>query len=165
MRFSPRTTLIIACVSVAPAGCAAPAAQTRAVDQAEEFVTALNGRDVDQMIAAAGVPFRYRNQSWQRTADGSAFVLGPANDRTIGDASSLRAFFTDLATKVAVEHTRPETDAPPRAQLLDDQLRGAPGDWGTLDTFLFLRGSGDVAHVAIVGVDPRSAKVTALYVN
>ena len=57
------------------------------------------------------------------------------------------------------------TDAPTKDQLLDIELNSAPAMAHDLELYLFLRGFGDVEHIAIVGVDEKNYKIRLLYVN
>lgn len=128
------------------------------------FVQALNSKDVAAMERLAATPFRFTNQAWEGASDGSGFVRGKATQRVATNSDELRALFRDVASTVTVEEPGAVPNPPSKADLLKDTL-GEAGQWVNLDLVLFKRGEGDVEHVAIVGVDGSSGKVTGFYVN
>jgi len=132
---------------------------------AEAFVAALNANDVAAMLAVSATPFLFRTQEWASAPDGTGFVLTAARDTVVRSAAELEAFLRRLAPRVKVEGQTPSTAAAPRDSLLNNQLRNAPTDATQLDLSVFLRGFGDVEHIAIVGVQIASRRVTLLYVN
>jgi hypothetical protein len=132
---------------------------------AREFVSALNADDVARLAGLAGLPFRVREQEWTSAPDGSGFVLGQANERVAASAGALDSLLRSITTTVQVEDTLPSEDAPPKEDLLSGTLRDVRPAWSAWTPVLFRRGEGDVEHVAILGVDPRTGKVMALYVN
>jgi hypothetical protein len=129
---------------------------------AQQFAEALNDEDVERLVGLTAAPFFFREQGWDLAPDGDGFVRMDAEDRTCPDAAGLRAFLEELVTRVGLEETEP-MPVPPD---LDDAHRaGAEPSWQGLEVHAFLRGLGDVEHVAVVGVEPGSGKVRALYVN
>ena len=132
---------------------------------AVNFIKALNAKDAAAMMAVADTPFLFRTQEWESATDGRGFRLGAAQDRVLSDSAALEGFFRDLTAKVAVEGESPVSNPPPKASLLATQLKGAAPGWSQLELGQFLRGFGDVEHVALVGTDPVRTKVTAFYVN
>lgn len=149
--------------SLVVAGCQAAAPLEPAL-AAGSFIQALNAKNVERMNGLSAAPFRYRNQAWESAADGSGLVLGKAEDRVAKGPEELRALLQDVIARVQVEDPSPVQNAPPKPELLNGPLRGAPPAWGEMNLVLFRRGEGDVEHVAIVGVDA-AGKVTGLYVN
>jgi len=132
---------------------------------AEAFVEAINRKDVSALVEMASIPFQYRSQEWVSADDGYGFVLGAAEDQQIGDAGALRKFFEGLVGRVEIENEKISDLLPPGDSLLEEEMSGAPKAWSTLYLGLFLRGSGDVEHLAVVGLSSDSGKVGALYVN
>lgn len=135
------------------------------IDQASRFIEALNAKDAGRMAEVAGTPFRFRNQAWQSAPDGAGFVLSGAEERVAEDPAQLDPLLRELAANVAVATPEPVVDPPSQSDLLSEPLRGASPAWAELNLVLFRRGEGDVEHIAIVGVEPASGKVLALYVN
>jgi hypothetical protein len=134
--------------------------------QAERFVAALNADSVDVLLAVSRDPFAFRNQSWESVPDGEGFVLGAAQDRTCSDEACRRRLFEELVRSVEIEGAVAADTLAAGDSTLADYLKGAPRAWSDgVEWFLFLRGSADVEHVALVGVDTRQRKVAALYVN
>jgi hypothetical protein len=76
----------------------------------------------------------------------------------------LRVLLQEVASNVTVSDPVTVANPPSRSDLLNEPLGGAP-QWAGLELVLFKRGEGDVEHIAIVGVDGRSGKVTGLFVN
>jgi hypothetical protein len=157
---SVMTLLAAACVACESAPSVAPG------QQAEQFVAALNAGSVDRMMAASRSPFGLRDQAWETAPDGEGFVLGKSDDRTCADDPCRRRLFADLVKRVKIEGGKAERRLAPGDSSLADFLKGTPAQWREgVEWFLFLRGSGDVEHVALVGVDSRRRKIAALYVN
>ena len=148
-------------------GVAAPGASPapRSVAAAEALIAALNATDADGMVALAAIPFELREQEWVSASNGSGFVLGAAQDRTVAEPAELARTFRALVERVHVRSATAAASAPGRQALLSEQLSGAAAAWKNLDLVLFLRGEGDVEHVVIVGVAPGPARVRALYLN
>ena len=128
------------------------------------FVAALNSKDVGAMSKLSTTPFRYRNQDWESAADGSGFVRGKSTERVATNLDDLQAMLRDIASRVAVDDPAAVTNPPSKAELMKAMLGGGP-EWANLDLVVFKRGEGDVEHVAIIGVDGGSGKVTGLYIN
>jgi hypothetical protein len=143
--------------------CQAPPVQP--VVQAERFVAALNARDVQTMVGLTADPFLFREQRWRSAPDGSGYVLGATADTSIVGTEARRAFLAGLAERVHVRGTTAAERPPTREALLDQELAGADPRWAALVLFVFLRGEGDVEHTALTGVDDKSGKVAAFYVN
>jgi hypothetical protein len=132
---------------------------------AERFIEALNAKSDTTMARLAERPFFYRSQEWETAKDGKGFELGAVNDRNIAGKRGLEALLRDLIARVKIEARAPATNPPAKRALLKAQLRGANPRWARLRLYVFLRGFGDVEHIAIVGVDPVRLKVAALYLN
>lgn len=150
----------------AQAGSAAPEGSAAdAIVAAETFVAALNDEDVAALTRVSQTPFEFREQEWTNAPGGSGFVLGEAKDRELPTSATLEAFFQELVKHVATDSRRAAKNPSPREALLAKQLAGAPAAWQALELVVFLRGEGDVEHIAIVGVDRRTRRVAGLYVN
>lgn len=132
---------------------------------AVKFLQALNQTNMESMLDAAGTPFYYRNQKWEMAKDGVGFVLGEIKDQTIVDAPALRSLFKELTQGVRVQRTEPAENPPAKEQFFKTELKGLPQPLEGMEYFVFLRGFGDVEHIALVGVDPVSRKVKVLYLN
>jgi len=145
--------------------CVAKQQKSQAINEAEKFLLALNAKDVNAMLAVSGEPFLFRNQEWESAQDGIGFVLGEAKDKILTDKETLKSFFKELITKVEVEETTAAENPPDRSEFLENQLKGSPKRWLQLELYVFRRGFADTEHIALVGVDPQSRKVVALYLN
>ena len=143
--------------------CARPAVPP--VTRAERFVAALNAGDAATMLALTGDPFHFREQRWASAPDGSGFDLGAATDSVIRGEEPRRSFLVALANRVHIRGTTAATRPPTREALLARELAGSDPRWASLRLFVFLRGEGDVEHTALIGVDEKTGKVAALYVN
>jgi hypothetical protein len=164
MRDHRATFLALVACAVALHACGSSGATTPAVS-ASRFIDALNAKHVDEMVELSRTPFRYRNQTWESASDGTGFSLGAAQETVTDDVKELEALLRALTATVRIADTKPVADPPSKADLLSEPLRGAPPDWAEFDLVVFRRGEGDVEHIAIVGVDARSGKIAALYVN
>jgi len=146
-------------------GCDSVPSATPA-QQAERFIAALNADSVDVLIAISRDPFAFRNQSWTSAPDGEGFVLGAAQDRTCADEACRRRLFEELVRSVEIEGATAADTLAADDSTLADYLKGTPSAWREgVAWFLFLRGSGDVEHIALVGVDTRQRRVATFYIN
>ena len=167
----PAALLALALVSAGVAACApadSPApegSRADAIRAAETFIAALNDENVAALARVSQTPFAFREQEWTNAPDGSGFVLAEAKDRVLSEPATLEAFFVELVQRVATDSRSAAPNPSPREALLAKQLAGAPAAWGALELLVFLRGEGDVEHIAIVGVDRRTLRVAGLYVN
>jgi len=146
---------------------ASPACQTvppvSSLDRAQDFVRALNAKNVEAMVQLTAPPFLYRNQEWKNAERG--FTLGASTDRVLADANAMRSLFGQLVSTVRIERSTAARNPSPKSELIGRYLQSFEPPWTPLDLYVFLRGFGDVEHIAIVGVDPDSKMVRALYLN
>jgi hypothetical protein len=163
MQYAKTALMVGVVIGCAACGSSQPA--PRPIDQASRFIQALNAKDAQRMAEVSATPFRFRNQAWQSAPDGGGFVLGNAEERVAADSTQLDPLLREVAASVSVANAEPVVDPPSQSDLLSEPLRGASSPWASLDLVLFLRGEGDVEHIAIVGVEPLSGKVVGLYVN
>jgi hypothetical protein len=143
----------------------APGTAPADAEVAERFVVALNAGKVQDMVSTSGVPFAFRSQEWESAQDGSGFVHGKAGDKLFTKKKLMATFLGTLVGKVKIESEKAAERPPSKDSLLADNLKDAAATWPGLNLFVFLRGSGDVEHVAIVGVDSAHHKVRGLYLN
>jgi hypothetical protein len=161
----------LACLAGAAGACereerAAPATgSSTPIAAAETFVGALDDGDVATLVRVSQTPFAFREQQWTNAPDGYGFVLGEASDRVLTDPAALEPFLAELLQRVSVRSRSAAPNPSSRESLLAEQLAGAPAPWPDLELVVFLRGEGDVEHIAIVGVDRRTGRITGLYVN
>jgi hypothetical protein len=132
---------------------------------AQRFVAALNGSDTAALGRLTSSPLLFREQRWRQATDGDGFVLGAASDTVLASDDRRRAFLGSLVGRIRIGSATPVERPPSRETLLQRELTNADRRWSKLTLVLFRRGEGDVEHVAIVGVDPHTMRVAALYVN
>ena len=158
-----RTIAVCIFLSVFITSCGSRPAETSS-STATSFVKALNGEDVDAMLALASDSVFVREQDWESSSDGYGFILGAISDRQVTRDVDLREAFVDLSSRVDVEREAPELIDSTIDQLAIGELSGIAGIWEPLDGYLFLRGMGDVEHIVLIGVGPKK-KVQAIYIN
>jgi hypothetical protein len=132
---------------------------------AESFVKAINTGNALTALKLIDLPFLYRNQDWKDADVGEGHVLGVAHDRVFTDAKSAATFMDKLVKDVRVESAKAEKDGPSKSAMLTDYLAGAPASWRDLELFFFVRGTGDVEHVVLIGMDSASGRVRGVYTN
>jgi hypothetical protein len=161
-----RNVVISAAIVLAAAQLwSAPGTAPADVEVAERFVVALNAGKVQDMASNSSVSFAFRNQEWESAKDGSGFVHGKTDDKLFTKKKLLTSFLGTLVGKVKIESEKAAERPPSKDALLADNLKDAAATWRGLHLFVFLRGSGDVEHVVIVGVDSAHHKVRGLYLN
>ena len=132
---------------------------------AETFVKAINAGNAPTALKLIGLPLMYRNQEWKDADVGEGYVLGAAHDLVFGDEKSAATFMNKLMRRVRVESRKAEMDGPSKSAMLINYLAGAPTSWRDLELFFFVRGTGDVEHVVLIGVDSASGRVRGVYTN
>ncbi|WP_025411065.1 hypothetical protein [Gemmatirosa kalamazoonensis] len=133
--------------------------------QAERFIAAVNARDVDALLQLSADTLLFREQQWRTASDGVGFTLGPPLDTVVAGTEARRRFFTDLAGRVHVRQPTAVEHPPSKSALFARELASADPRWSALTLVVFLRGEGDVEHTAMTGMNPRTRKVAAFYVN
>ncbi len=149
------TFCLLACQGQAPASLTEHTVAVR---------TAINNNDTALFLSLADSVLSIREQTWESTIDGAGFMLGESND-TLVNTQNLSAFDLDaFLHSVTIEGDKPtSTNVTP--SMLETELAGQESLWKTLHTALFLRGSGDVEHIVVMGFDKTSHKLRALYMN
>ncbi len=132
---------------------------------AQAFVNALNSDNVEKMQLLTDIPFFIRNQEWESAPDGYGFVLGGKKDQKLENKNQLLNALKNLSETVEVEGEKPIPVQSPGGPSIKNELSGIESTWESLDQYIFLRGMGDVEHIVIIGVNPKSKKVQALYIN
>ena len=145
-------------------GCRSASAASES-EVAESFVRALNEKDVSRMVQLSTVPFDFCDQEWKSATDGSGFVLGHTSERVVKTSAELRRLFVTLTERVNIAETKAVTKPPSQRQLLETNFKTVSFPWSQLRIIVFLRGTGDVEHTALVGVEPTHSRIKAFYIN
>jgi hypothetical protein len=130
---------------------------------AEEFVKSVNAGSSQAALQLTHLPLLYRNQEWKNATTGG-YTIGAAHDSVLSDKSAAARFMRKLVKDVRVKHTK-ALNGPSKSEILATYLAGAPAGWRELELFFFVRGTGDVEHVVLVGVDSASEQVRGIYTN
>ncbi len=132
---------------------------------ANQFVKAVNKNDVQALRKLSESPFYVYSQEWATAEDGYGFVLGKRHQTMFKDDEKLSIYMNTLVKEVKVESVDGRRIPVAEYSHLYDVLgKGALG-WESQDIFLFLRGTGDVEHIVILGVNSKTKKVNQLYFN
>lgn len=132
---------------------------------AERFVKSVNAGNAAIAFKVIGLPLMYRNQEWKDATAGEGYVLGDAHDQVFTDEKRAAKFLEGLVRDLRLENTTPEKDGPSKVKMMSDYLAGAPVSWRDLELFFFVRGTGDVEHVVLIGIDSSTGKVRGIYMN
>jgi len=112
---------------------------------------------------AIELPFVISEQEWITAGDGYGYVLGGKSTLVANTPKDLND-----ALKI-LERVEIEGEAPLDQQFVmadfKDELTGISHHWESLDLVVFFRGQGDVEHILVLGLDKKSEKLRAIYVN
>ena len=162
--FKPSAVALMAVVLAINVSCRGTSAPSES-QLAETFVRALNEGNVERMVEVSRAPFFFRDQKWESAPDGSGFVTGSSADKVVNTADEMRSLFLDLTKRVKIANPQAVAEPPSQNELIDNHVKNVASQWSALQIVVFLRGTGDVEHTALVGVEPSVRKVRALYVN
>jgi hypothetical protein len=129
-----------------------------------EVRTAINTNDVKSLARLVVLPLNIRQQQWESTGDGIGFKLSEYDDIVVSRHEELLPILQKFVRDVQIGGDTPITDDVNVSQF-SEELSGVETEWANLSMILFLRGMGDVEHVVALGFDPKTSKLSAIYIN
>ncbi len=130
-----------------------------------QFRIALNTNDVVSLVKLTSLPLTVFEQEWESAQDGIGFVLGRQKINRVDKTEELEKFFEIFAPRVTVEGERAILISLGEYNNFRIEFANSMDQWQKLKTYLFKRGEGDVEHIVLLGIDPKSNKVKAIYLN
>jgi hypothetical protein len=132
---------------------------------ATRFVQGLNQDNVQVLTDFSELPFYVNSQQWESAKDGDGFVLGKKEQIILGNRKELAAYMHTLTGKLETESVDGQYIPVAEYSRFQEEFRDSSLPWESQDTFLFLRGMGDVEHIVMLGVNRKTNKVGQLYFN
>jgi hypothetical protein len=129
-----------------------------------EVRTAINLSDAKSLAGLVALPLNIRQQQWESASDGIGFKLSEYDDMIVSRNEELLPILQKFVRDVQIEGDTPIMDDVNVSQF-SDELSGIESEWANLSMILFLRGMGDVEHVVVLGFDPKTSKLSAIYIN
>jgi len=158
--------LLIACCVVMVVSCAEDHSTVEAHAQlAVQFRSAINVNDVNTLVNLIQLPFTVNEQRWETVNDGYGFVLGERKITRIDEKQALVTFLKMFVPGVGIEGQQAKLISATEYDNFKTELAESLNDWRSLKTYLFLRGRADVEHIVLLGIQARSHKVKAIYLN
>lgn len=139
-------------------------AETTTSESALQIRSSINSNDVDLFESLIDFPLTVSEQVWQSATDGSGFVLGKRNDKTIVQSSSATLEIKLLLESINIQGMSAITDGI-TLSLFSEELTSQTQHWKNLDLVLFKRGEGDVEHVVLLGLNKKTKQLRSMYIN
>jgi len=131
----------------------------------DQFIAALKANDVDTLVNISATPLDSYDQDWENTQDGIGFELKKRSLTRVEKQSDLPDFFTRFTTRVDIEGDDAIHIPVSKFKDFDNEFGDTVELWRGLETYLILRGTADVEHIVMIGIQPTSNKIQAIYTN
>ncbi|MFK5915780.1 MAG: hypothetical protein QM484_15545 [Woeseiaceae bacterium] len=132
-------------------------------EQAQQIRLAINNNDAEKLRTLSALPLMLRNQEWESAQDGYGFVLGVAKHTIISTNDLFNKTIPPFLKSLNIEGEQATTDI--TLTMLTSQLGKTINDWADLNLVIFKRGEGDVEHIVIMGLNKKTNKLNAIYIN
>lgn len=157
-----RTSLISLFSLVFLAACNSSNA-TSFTDEAVKIRLAINNNNVVQLRALTSIPLIIREQEWESAQDGKGFVLGKVNQSLISTNVLFNKKIPLFLQSLKIEGEKAITDI--TLDMFTDELGDQIKTWNKFKLILFKRGEGDVEHIVLIGLNKKTNKLNAIYIN
>ena len=159
--------LLVSLLAIMTSGCInQPVTQSvtqSAEKQAVALRNAINTNNFDLLTHSIPLPIILRKQDWKTADDGYGYVLGLNNTLIANDTEELYEVFSILRN-VEIEGDSPLEQKFTLADFTEE-FAGIEHYWEPLELVVFFRGQGDVEHIVVLGLDKKSSKLRAIYIN
>ena len=132
-------------------------------EHAQQVRLAINNGNAEKIHALSTLPLTLRNQEWESAQDGSGFVLGGVNQTTISTEELFNKTIPSFLKSLKIEGEQAVTDV--TLNMFTSELGKSMNDWAELNLVLFKRGEGDVEHIVLMGLNKKTNKLKAIYIN
>lgn len=126
--------------------------------------TSINNNNASAFADVVALPFYVREHTWESASDGIGFVLAAKKDSTALNKDQLTILAKSIVDKIQIEGETVIMEDISLA-MFTKELFGMEHLWQGLTMALFVRGESDVEHVVLMGFDPLTNKLRALYFN
>lgn len=134
------------------------------LSQAMEIRTAINNKDVDSLAKLVGSSLSIREQHWQVTENNMDLVLITKSDSKISTLPSKQKGLQLLASTLFIQSEKARV-ASNSKNLFNRELQGIEHNWNGLDIVEFDQQQKGSEHIILLGFDPKTKKLLAVYSN
>jgi len=134
------------------------------IEQAQLIRLAINNNDIEKLRSFAALPVIIREQEWVTADDGYGFVLGIAKQLIISTNEEFNRYFKTSINSINISGKKIITKDI-TLTMFADELKGQKQNWNKLKLYLLVRGEGDVEHIVLLGLEPETNKLRAIYIN
>ena len=124
---------------------------------------AINTNNAEQLHSLTTLPLTIREQEWESANDGTGFALGNVKLTSIPTNSHFNKLIPPFLQSVQIEGEKPVTDI--TLDMFKDELGKHITNWARFKLVLFKRGEGDVEHIVLMGLNKKTNKMEAIYLN
>ncbi|VAW44951.1 hypothetical protein MNBD_GAMMA04-275 [hydrothermal vent metagenome] len=153
------TILLITLVS----GCLNDSVTVTSTKQGITLRNAINTNDHTLLTEHITLPLVVTKQEWETADDGYGYILGAKDTLLVNNSQDLTDALRIL-DQVRIEGEKPLNQ---EFTIIDftGEFIGIEHYWKNLELVVFFRGQGDVEHIVVLGLDKKSAKLRAIYIN
>jgi len=155
--------LFTAFLAIFMSGCINQSITETPEKQAVSLRNAINTNDFALLANSIPLPLVLSKQEWKTADDGYGYVLGSKSTLIANNTEDLDDVF-NILKNVEIEGDYPLAQ---EFTLTDftDEFSGIEHYWKPLELVVFFRGQGDVEHIVVLGLDKKSSKLRAIYIN
>lgn len=129
------------------------------IEQAKNIRLSINDNNVEYFHSLVSSTLIVREQQWETAKDGIGFILGEVKQVLIQSDAKTASFLKSIY----IEGDKAISDV--TLNMFHNELGAQIKRWEKYKLILFIRGEGDVEHIVLMGLDNKTRKLQALYVN
>jgi len=132
---------------------------------AVDYRDALNDNNINALIQLSALPVTFINQEWESAPDGYGWMPGKKSTSKFDTQTGLNKFLEIFSPGINIEGTKATLIPRTEYDRFKTEFSGSEALWNNLKAYIFTRGEYDVEHITVIGVNPETHKVKALYAN
>ena len=132
-------------------------------EQALQIRLSINNNNTDKLRALSSLPLIVLEQEWESAKDGSGFILGVTKQSVISTDELFNKKIEPFLKSLQIEGVQAITDI--TLNMFTSELGKQADSWTNLKLVLFKRGEGDVEHIVLMGLNKKTNKLKAIYIN
>jgi len=158
--------IIIALIALSLSACSIMGEdESQPTNYSQEFVKTLNKGSLDDLIDLMEFPFNLSNHQWNQADNNQSLALTDFKALDFDEEDDFRLYFRNFIRTVNIQSEQGKYIPVNQYSQYIDELGPNLAVWSKLDAYVYLRGTGDVEHLIIVGVNPDSETIQAMYYN
>ena len=132
-------------------------------EQALQIRLSINNNNIEKFRALSSLPLIIREQEWESANDGTGFILGTAKQSLLSSDDNFNNKISTLLKSLKIEGEKAITDI--TTNMFTTELGEQVNTWDDFKLILFKRGEGDVEHIVLMGLNKKTNKLQAIYIN